>query len=592
MKSWKGLTTVLVSLLIVVLSACQGVADEPALAPAQDLAPAAPDTTPLAPEAATEAFFTWYIENTRAIWSGERDAPETGALFTESEALTPEFKAELTANSGGPADPILFAQDLPGRIEVEHWQTAGDTAWVIVHKFWEGSPPSDLTVDLVRVGETWLVDDISMGTPATPDGVTLLFFSWYLGEVRDSAGMRHHPVAEGSYRQSRYLTPGLIATIDELAAAGDLAYDPFLLAQDVPMGINVGEPVIDGPAATVVLERYYEGNPNPSPVTVQLEHRGVWQIAGVFQEGEWPAMTAAQVVEAFYADWRLAYIGDMRGSEKSPLLDRAYHHSPFLTQEFIARVDELVAGGEPARDPFFCAAEVPAAIAIEAVEMRGPHTTVIVTTDVGAGSLVVDLRLAGAAAWMVDDVICPPAAVPAGPAAPQETDALLVPMDVNTWETVVDEDYGITVPVPPGWVLRAMDMSLMPDDWPVVAGFFLMPESVAAAMDAQSGPPEPDAPPIVPPLTVEFLVGDQAAFDRVYVAMATGEEVEINGQRFLVERDRGDYALVRYSLISPTDAEFRVVITDAVSAFVGREVAAHELAGVLPGILQNVTLTP
>jgi hypothetical protein len=70
--------------------------------------------------------------------------------------------------------------------------------------------------------------------------------------------------------------------------------------------------------------------------------------------------------------------------------------------------------------------------------------------------------------------------------------------------------------------------------------------------------------------------------------MASSETVEIMGQAMLVERDRGDYALVRYSFVSPADPEFRVVIGDAVSAFTGREVAAQELALVLPGILQGV----
>jgi hypothetical protein len=598
MKSWKGLTTVLVFLLIVILSACQGIADEPAVlapgvAPMGDGAVApARNAAPLSPEAATEAFFTWYVENTRAIMDGERDAPASGILSDESDALTPELKAELAANSNGPADPVLFAQDLPGRIEVERWQMAGDTACVIVHKLWEGSPPSDLTVDLVRSGETWLVDDISAGTPATPDGVTRLFYSWYLAEARDDTGMLRNLVAEGAYRTSRYLTPGFIAYVDELAAAGNLAYDPILLAQDIPMGISVGQPVVDGPTATVVVERYYEGNPEPSAITVQLEHAAVWQIAGVFQDGESPAQTPQEVVDAFYADWRLAYIGDMRVSEESPLHHRAYRDSPFLTAEFIARVDELVAAGEPERDPFFCAAEVPAVIAVETVEMSGPAANLVVTTDVGAGSLIVVLRLTGAAAWLVDDVICPPAAVPAGPAVSQETDALQVPMDVSGWESVVDEEHGVTLAVPPGWVLRPMDMTLMPDDWPVVAGYFLMPESVAEAMAAQSGPPDPDAPPVVPPLTVEFLVGGQAAFDRVYVPMASSEEIEINGRPVLVERDRGDYALVRYSVVNPADPGLRIVITDGVSAFVGREEAANELAGVLPGILQNLTFTP
>lgn len=65
-------------------------------------------------------------------------------------------------------------------------------------------------------------------------------------------------------------------------------------------------------------------------------------------------------VEAFYA-WYFDYVGGEPGEFRNPLVDKAYRDSPYLSAEFIQRVDEVIAsfaeGG--GFDPFLRAQDIP-----------------------------------------------------------------------------------------------------------------------------------------------------------------------------------------------------------------------------------------
>ncbi len=66
-----------------------------------------------------------------------------------------------------------------------------------------------------------------------------------------------------------------------------------------------------------------------------------------------PTETADQVVAKFY-DWYTSYPANNGGN--SPLADKAYRQSPYLTADFVERVDGILTsfttGGF---DPFLCA---------------------------------------------------------------------------------------------------------------------------------------------------------------------------------------------------------------------------------------------
>jgi hypothetical protein len=117
-----------------------------------------------------------------------------------------------------------------------------------------------------------------------PQQVTERFYNWYLETIGDhSDGNFTNPLVEGLYRDSEYLTPSFVIRIDETLAGFDHAgFDPILLAQDIPVSFEVQDPSINGTEATVVVLRYWGGNPEPTPMVVHLLlDDGCWLIDDV-----------------------------------------------------------------------------------------------------------------------------------------------------------------------------------------------------------------------------------------------------------------------------------------------------------------------
>jgi|GEM_PF-718513 len=683
------------------------------------------DNVAAGPVETTEAFYNWYFDYIGDPGSDSFRNPLADRAYGDSQYLSARLIQEVDdlKNEYGsfPYDPFLQAQDFPLETTVEAWEEGEDSARVIVHQQW-GENVRDLTVDLVREDGRWLIDAIARGNPTTPEGTTELFYRWYLAYIGDrSSGTFNNPLVDRAYRDSEYLSDNFIQKVDEiLASAEGGGYDPILLAQDIPVAINVTGVEMMGDTASVAVERFWGGNPTPSPMTVSLvEADDRWLIAGVTMDGQAPAMLPAEVVDAFYAQWRLAIIGDMRNSEGSPLTEGAYRNSGFLTDDFKSRVDALVAGMEKGGfDPFLCAQDVPNEITPVSTFM-GPQAQVLVTTDFSNHAFTVVLELHGAASWQIDDVICANTPVgattafyswylgyPGDPAASTgrnplagnayrdapflsdalvaETDALLEEMrktpagydpflqaqdyatafavypteqadrvlvdlffgnpaggagqtllvglveEQGQWlirsiepgtpaaetganrdaldralatlaaqpvvpdgETIVNDDYGFSFQVPAGWVAEPMQMDGpgMPDDWPVEAGYLLMPAALAEEMAGRSGPPAPDDPPLIPPFSVEVVIGDRAAFDRAFIPAFASEETELGGTPLTVEQDSNGDAVLRYIFRNARDtvqgSARWIVFNDVVGGFSAREALAADVAGILPGILST-----
>ena len=115
-----------------------------------------------------------------------------------------------------------------------------------------------------------------------PDAVVSEFYEWYLGYI-DGAGERRNPLVDRAYRSSEHLSDGFVAEVDEqLDSAEHILGDPFLLAQDVPVKVELGEAIVEGNEATVAVEMYWGGNPVPSERMVSLvQIGGQWHIDGV-----------------------------------------------------------------------------------------------------------------------------------------------------------------------------------------------------------------------------------------------------------------------------------------------------------------------
>jgi hypothetical protein len=675
------------------------------------------------PAAVAAAFYDWYLAY--ADPEAGRN-PLVDRVYRESEHLSTAGVAAIDAKlaqmeamyGGLMFDPILMAQALPQAISAEVWKVDGENASVIVHEQF-GETVHDVTVDLVVEEGDWRIAQIRDGSPATADGATKLFFGNYIEQARaaldnDSPSLLH----SGAYRDNPYLTAALIAQVDGLREGGDLAYDPFLLAQDIPEDILVEKPLIDGDSAVVRVGRRYSGTPQPSYISVHLVREGErWLIDSIqLEESTAGSETAgaatvepATVVESFYAWWIASVESGIAGESENPLMTQGYHGSPYLTPTFIAEVDEIIAGFDRGGyDPFLCAQDVPTELFVDGTIYTSAGARVALHSSFGKQhALVVMLEPAGEDTWRIGDIVCPgtpqtnatifytwylaytrsccvlEAADPAemrnplvdgayheapfiNPTFAAAVEAELAQMnaaggighdpilqaqafppdfsvlpgaeegtvvvdmafanehrlevqmeevngqwlvsgvtrleplvqptpaaagpDMTDWVTVHDTVHGFSFQIPPDWVAQEQDLQGpgMPDDWPVLSQYLVMPASLAEALAARSGPPGGDEMVPVPPFAISFLEGDQAAFDRAFALAATSDAVTIDGKEYLVQQQAGEYTLPRYVLRDPAHLERWLVVEDVVNGFPGREEQAAAVFGILDGILMTL----
>jgi len=200
-----------------------------------------------------------------------------------------------------------------------------------------------------------------------PARVVRDFYSWYLGYIRGEEGLRN-PLVDGAYRSNEYLADGFIAEVDETVASFDKGgYDPFLMAQDIPQSVTVGEPFIDGDEAWVRVETGFEGH----ALTVTLQHLdGRWQITGV-------TLAPETVVSSFYG-WYLWYA---RGGEemRNPLVDGAYRDCGYLTDRFVGEIERTLASFDKGGfDPILMAQDVPERVEAGEAAVTGDEASVTV----------------------------------------------------------------------------------------------------------------------------------------------------------------------------------------------------------------------
>lgn len=439
------------------------------------------------------------------------------------------------------------------------------------------------------VAPTATAEIVPTVAPATPAETVEAFFAWYLGYMGQGE-MRRNPLVDGAYRQSEFLSPAFVEQVDEaLAGMEGGGFDPILMAQDVPVAIEVVESAEDGDRATVTVERTFAGNPDTYPLQVELQRQdSLWLITDISDPQAGKAGSALEAAEGFYS-WYLAYIGDpATDTFRNPLVDRAYRQAPYVSEAFVAEVDALLDqdiaefGGIMA-DPILQAQDIPQGFTVE----PGPAEE-IVTVNLFFGETVypVQVRVVDQdGAWLVDGIIPPGSTLPVENSS---ADAAQPALDTAGWQTVADEKYGFSFLLPPDWVAQPMQVEGdgIPEDWPVEAGYALMPQAQAQALAEQSGPPDPSAPPQTL-FIMEMVIGDQQAYDRVYPAALSTETASYNGYKVQVERDHEEYTVVRYRFSHPENDDMCVVFSDALSEFPGREAQAAETAGILPAILES-----
>lgn len=129
------------------------------------------------------------------------------------------------------------------------------------------------------------------------------------------------------------------------------------------------------------------------------------------------ADTPAAVVDSFYTDYITAVTG--ADGPAIPLLERQYQSSSYLTDAFIARMDERLDNPEEmgfGADPFLCAQDFPTAFEVETMRDEADQAVVLVQEYFGgppAFTVTVTLqRLDGA--WLIDDITCGDTLTPRG----------------------------------------------------------------------------------------------------------------------------------------------------------------------------------
>jgi hypothetical protein len=115
-----------------------------------------------------------------------------------------------------------------------------------------------------------------------------------------------------------------------------------------------------------------------------------------------------EVSEAFYA-WYLNAFGDHESNTfVSPLFDKEYHDSPYLTPSFIGHVDEIVAGFEnqTGYDPFLCAHNIPEEVTADGIFWHGGQASVVMRASFPGHFITLDLQKIGDE-WRIGNITCP-----------------------------------------------------------------------------------------------------------------------------------------------------------------------------------------
>ena len=193
-------------------------------------------------------------------------------------------------------------------------------------------------------------EEVTSREVAGPEQTAEAFYAWYLDQFGDpAAGALNRP----DYHKSQQLTDSFIEHIDELLADTESksGYDPFLCAQSLPAEVAADDAFIHGERASVVMRTNFEHH--YFTVDLQQVSDDEWKIGNVTC-----GASPTGVAKAFYT-WYLSYMGDRAsGNFRNPMVDKAYQDCGFLTEGYIAELDELTASDLPF-DPILMAQDIP-----------------------------------------------------------------------------------------------------------------------------------------------------------------------------------------------------------------------------------------
>jgi hypothetical protein len=155
------------------------------------------------------------------------------------------------------------------------------------------------------------------------------------------------------------------------------------------------------------------------------------------------------------------------------------------------------------------------------------------------------------------------------------------------WSVLRDDAYGYQIAIPADWTWKEFPTEGpgMPEDWPTVRMAILYPQAWDADIN-RSGPPDPNAKPVIAPLQLEVVVGPPEQFRRVYPEPMQTEQIEINGLTVTVEKEIYDaMTLIRYVFASPENPELYVTLSDQMTGFPDRVSGNEAIADLVPAVV-------
>lgn len=209
-------------------------------------------------------YYYWYV-----TYEGD---PLDPTVYRHSAHLTPEMIERLERREHGERDPFLCLP-LGARPAVTVGQTEVRDGRV-VGTVYAGLPEHYMLVEMERRDGLWLVADVICGPVGGPgeqtaEQVAMLAYADYLGDPQY--------IAEGRYRESAYLAPEFVATLD--AARDGEKSDPFVLLEGQPERIGLSKMFVEDDTARVAVIPLLPEHPL---MEVRLERRaGRWQVTAI-----------------------------------------------------------------------------------------------------------------------------------------------------------------------------------------------------------------------------------------------------------------------------------------------------------------------
>jgi hypothetical protein len=246
-------------------------------------------TCSMNPEGVVKTFYTWYqgcLEGSATCRTptASQAFPSTG-LVTERFANQVEALREEFARSGGAGyDPVMMAQadyyafDVLKVYEITGSSPGSSRARVFLRNLSQGQQNSGdqgLLVTLVVDGPFWKIDNVTAYFENSPEAVAGKFYTWYTNLLRSE----RNPEVEYGFEPEAYLSAEYIQEVRSALESKRMeGYNSILLVDRLPVKIEVADVKVEGNRASLVVERYFEGQDSPLPMAVEMEKIDDWWV--------------------------------------------------------------------------------------------------------------------------------------------------------------------------------------------------------------------------------------------------------------------------------------------------------------------------